>query len=145
MVFVCLSPYGLGLWLNAALCAEDGYGTVKNSQRTLNLNGEVNVTRGVDNVYSVSIFLYLRRVTVELGMSPIASRGSRCDRDTSFLLLLHPVHRSRTFVRFTDLVVNARVVQDTFRGGRFTCVDMRHNTDVSVTIQRMLSGHTSLL
>ena len=53
LVFLSLTPNGLRLRLNAALCAENRYGTIENTQGTLNLNGEVNVTRGVDDVDTV--------------------------------------------------------------------------------------------
>ena len=61
----------------------------------------------------------------------------RCGRrngDTSFLLLFHPVHGSSTFVRITDLVVHACVIQDTFCKSSLTCIDMSHNTNISGSI-----------
>ena len=53
LVFLSLTPNGFRLRLNAALCAENRYGTVENTQGTLNFNGEVNVARGVDDVDTV--------------------------------------------------------------------------------------------
>ena len=53
LVFVSLTPNGFRLRLNAALGAENGYGTVENTQGTLNFNGEVNVARGIDDVDTV--------------------------------------------------------------------------------------------
>ena len=47
---VSLSPNSLGLRLNAALGAQNRHASVQNSQGALNLNGEVDVTRGVDDV-----------------------------------------------------------------------------------------------
>ena len=32
IIFVSLTPYGLRLWLNAALCTKNGYGAVKYTQ-----------------------------------------------------------------------------------------------------------------
>jgi hypothetical protein len=49
-VVISLTPYGLGLRLNAALGAENRYRTVENSQRTLYLNGKVNVSGRIDDV-----------------------------------------------------------------------------------------------
>jgi len=46
-------PNGLRLRLYTALCAEYGNRTVEYAQGTLYLNGEVNVTRGVDDVDAV--------------------------------------------------------------------------------------------
>ena len=72
--------------------------------------------------------------------SPVTGGCSRCDRDASLLLLFHPVHRSSTFVRFTDLVVDAGVVQNTLRQCCFSRVDMGHDTDVSGPLKRVFSS-----
>ena len=50
MVIVGLMPNGLGLGLNAALGAENGNRTVQYAQRTLYLNGKVNVAPGVSMI-----------------------------------------------------------------------------------------------
>ena len=55
MIFIGLTPYCFGLGLNAALCAKNGNRTVKNSERTLNLNSEVNVSRSIYDVKTVFV------------------------------------------------------------------------------------------
>ncbi len=50
LIFVSLTPHSLRLRLYAALCAENGHRTVQNAQRTLHLNSEVHVARGIDDV-----------------------------------------------------------------------------------------------
>ena len=50
MVAIGLAPHRLGLRLDSADGAEDGTGTVEYTQRTLHLDGEIDVTRGVDDV-----------------------------------------------------------------------------------------------
>ena len=50
VVLVGLTPHGLGLGLDTLFTVEDGDGTVENTERTLHLDGEVHVTRGVDDV-----------------------------------------------------------------------------------------------
>ena len=78
VVFVSLTPNGFRLRLNTALCAQNGYRAVKHAERTLNFNGEVNVSGSVDNIDTM--------------VFPEASSSSGGDCNTSFLLLLHPVH-----------------------------------------------------
>ena len=50
VVLVGLAPHGLGLGLDALLAVEDGDGAVEDAQRALDLDGEVDVTGGVDDV-----------------------------------------------------------------------------------------------
>ena len=116
LVLVSLSPNGFGLRLNAALCTKHRDGSVKNSQRTLNFNGEVDVAGSVDDVDPV--------------LFPETCRSSGSDGDTSLLLLLHPVHGRGSVMDFADFVVDAGVKQYPLGGGRFTGVDVRHDTDV---------------
>ena len=78
-----------------ALSGQNGNGTVQNTQRTLNLNSEVNVTRGVDDVDTMAVLLEESRIVLGLGMAPIAGGSSGSDGDTTLLLLFHPVHRRR--------------------------------------------------
>ena len=117
MIMVSLSPYSLGLRLNAALGTQDSDAAVENAQRALNLNGEVNVTRSVNNVNT--------------GITPVAGGGRRGDGYTSLLLLNHPVHGSSTLVSLTYLVVDTGVKQNTFGRSGFTGVNVSHDTDIS--------------
>ena len=125
MVLVRLTPNGFGLGFNAALCTERCDRAVENAQRTLDFNGEVNVSRGVDYVYTALVFFGCAR------SRPMAGGCGGSDGYTSFLLLYHPVHSCSTVVRFTDFMVNARIIQNTFGSSGFTRIDVRHNTDVS--------------
>ena len=95
--------------------------TVENTQGTLNFNCEVNVTGGVDDVDTVTL--------------PRSCCSSRCDRDTTLLLLNHPVHGSGTFVNLTHLTVDTRVVEDSFGSRCFTSVDVSHDTDISCVFE----------
>ena len=62
---------------------------------------------------------------------PEGSRSSGGNRDTTLLLLLHPVHRSATIVYFTDLVGQTRIKEDTLRRSRLTGIDVGHDADIS--------------
>ena len=116
-IFFRLTPYSLRLRLNTTLCAENSYRTVQYAQRTLNFNGEVNVAWGVDDVNSM--------------VFPEASSSSRSNGNTSFLLLSHPVHSSRTVMCFTNFMVNTCVEQNTFCGCRFTSINVSHDTNIT--------------
>ena len=127
VVVIRLSPDRFGLRLDAAFGTEDGHAAIEHTQGTLDLNGEVHVTRGVDDV--------------DAGTFPEASgRGAR-DGDAALLLLLHPVHGGSALMGLADLVVDAGVEQNAFRRRRLAGVDVRHDTDISCVFQGILSGH----
>ena len=67
--------------------------------------------------------------------APLGGCGRARNGDTALLLLRHPVHGGRTFVHFADLVRFARVIQDAFRRGRFTGVDVRHDPYIAGVFQ----------
>ena len=120
-VLVSLTPYGLTLGLYTADSTERSDSTIEDTERALYFDGEVNVPWGVDEVD-----LVLGVVVV-----PEGSRSSGGNRDTTLLLLLHPVHRSTTIVYFTDLVGQTRIKEDTLRRSRLTGIDVGHDADVS--------------
>ena len=117
MIFVSLSPDSLGLRLDAALRAKDRHTAVQHAERTLDLDGEVHMARGVDDVDPHAL--------------PVAGRGSRGDRDAALLLLLHPVHRRRTLMGLAESVVDTGVEQDPLGRRGLACIDMRHDANVS--------------
>ena len=91
IVLVGLAPHGLGLGLNALLAVEDRDGAVEHAQGALDLDREVHVAGGVDDV--------------DLVVFPETGGGRGGDGDTALLLLLHPVHGRGAVVRLADLVV----------------------------------------
>ena len=127
LILISLSPYSFCLRFYTALCAQYSNRTVQHTQRTLNFYCEVNVSRGVDDVDSVTC--------------PVCSSCSRCDCDTTFLLLFHPVHSSGTLVGLTDLMVDTGVEQNTLGSGCLTGIDVRHDTDISGFFQGTISSH----
>ena len=139
VILVGLTPHGLRLGLHAALGAQNSHRAVQHAQGTLHLNGEVHVARGVDDVDPMAVLLESHRIVLGFGMAPITGGGSRSDGDATLLLLRHPVHGSCTIMGLADLVVNARIVQNTLGGGGFACVDMSHDTDISRHLQRNVS------
>ena len=117
MVFVRLAPHRFRLRLDAALGAEYGHRAVEHFQRALDLDGEVHVSGGVDDIDAVVL--------------PITGGRGGGDRDATLLLLRHPVHCRRALVGLTDLVVDACVVQDTLGGRRLAGVNVGHYANVA--------------
>ena len=125
LVLVSLTPYGFGLGFNAALCAESCDCAIEYAERTFNFYGEVNVSRGIDDVYTALIGLGLA------GTNPVA--GGCCGRygNAALLFLNHPVHGGLAIVNFTDFVSSAGVVKYTFGSSCLARIDMGHNADIA--------------
>src|SRR3546814_7233214 len=77
-VLVRLTPHRFRLRLHAGDAVETGDRAVQHAQRTLHLDGQIDVAGRVDDVDAVIV--------------PEARRSGRRDRDAPLLLLLHPVH-----------------------------------------------------
>ena len=115
---VGVAPVGLGLGLDAAGAAEDADAAVEHLQRAIHLDGEVDVSGGVDDVEAVVL--------------PEAGGGGGLDGDAAFLLLLHEVGGGRAVVHLTDLVDLAGELEDALGGGGLARVHVGEDTDVSV-------------
>jgi len=116
-VRVSLAPDRLGLGLDATDGAEDSNGTVKDAQRALDLDREVHVAGGVDDLDTM--------------VFPEARRRGRCDRDAALLFLDHPVHGRSTVMNLADLVRLACVEQDSLGRRGLAGVNMSHDPDVT--------------
>ncbi len=117
LVLVGLTPHGLGLGLDAGHRVEHRDRTVEHAQRALDLDREVDVAGGVDDVDAVVV--------------PDARGGGRGDGDAALLLLRHVVHGRGAVVHLTDLVALARVVEDALGRGGLARVDVGHDADVA--------------
>ena len=138
MVLVRLTPHRFGLRLDAAHGAIHHAGAVEDAHRTFHFNREVDVARGVDDVQAI-------RFPLHLHAAPEAGRGSGRNGDAAFLFLLHPVHRRSAVMHFADLVVDARVEQDTFSRGGLARVNVGRNTDIAIARNRSLTSHLRFL
>ena len=76
--------------------------------------------------------------------APESSRRGGRDRDAALLLLLHPVHRRGAFVHLADFVALARVVEDALGHGRLPGIDVGHDADVTVVIERGVRAISTL-
>ena len=110
--------YTLGLWLNTARTAEDADTTVEHFQGAIDLNREVHVSRGIDDVEAVVI--------------PETSRCSGLNGDPALLLLIHEVSRSRTIMHLTDLMNLTGELENALGRGGLAGIDVGEDADVSV-------------
>jgi hypothetical protein len=90
------------------------------------------VSRGVDDVDAV------------LGTKarPEGRRRGGRDRDAALLLLLHPVHRRGAFVHLADFVRLAGVVQNALGRSRLTGIDVGHDADIAIVVERGVASHS---
>ena len=119
--FVGITPVSFGLRFYAARTTKYPDTTIEYFERSINFDGEVNVSRRINNVESV--------------VSPESGCGSRLNGDAPFLLLLHEIRCCRTVVHFTNLVNLACQLQDSFCGCGFTSVNVGKNTDISIVCE----------
>ena len=126
LVAIRLAPHRFGLGLDALFAVENRDAAVEDKERALNLDGEIDVPRRVDDVDAVRIALVEARHRL-----PKARGGGACDGNAALLLLGHPVHRGRAIVDLADLMVDARVVEDPFRRGCLARINVRHDPDIS--------------
>jgi len=115
-VLVGLVPDGLRLRLHALHGGEDHDGAVENPEAALDLDREVHVPRGVDDM--------------DLVVAPVAGGHGGRDGDPPLLLLGHPVHDGLAVVDLAHLVGLARVVENPLRDRRLPRVDVGDDPDV---------------
>ena len=127
VVFLSLAPYGLRLRLDTAAGSQNCHSAIEDAQGALNFYRKVHMARRINDVDTMVL--------------PMAGRRSRRDRDAALLLLDHPVHRSRTIMNLTDLVVDTRVEEDTLSSRRLTGIDVSHDTDITRFLKGILSCH----
>ena len=114
---VGLPPDRLGLGLDPRDPAEHHHRPVEHAQRALDLDGEVDVAGGVDQV--------------QLVVAPLDGGGGRRDGDAALALLRHPVHLGLAVVHLADLVDASGVEQEPLADGGLAGVDVRDHPDVA--------------
>src|SRR5262249_39675222 len=72
---------------------------------------------------------------------PETGGRGRGDRDAPLLLLLHPVHGGGALMDLTDLVVLAGVIKDALGRCRLPGIDVGHDADVAIAVERGFTGH----
>ncbi len=139
---VCLvgvAPVGLRLRLNAGNTVKHDDGAVEHAHGALHLCGEVDVSRGVDDVEAV----LLRHVLLILlgGLAPETGDGSRGDGDAALALLLHPVGGRLALVHLADFVLRTGVEEHALGRGRLARVNVGNDAEVSHFLQWIISFH----
>src|SRR5690606_10406055 len=99
-------------------------------------DSEVHVAGGVDDVEAV---------LHAIARLPRRSRGCRCDGDTAFLLLLHPVHGRSAIMGLAHLMVLARVIEDALGRGRLAGIDVSHDAEITIKLDSGFACHEVLL
>src|SRR5208282_2666469 len=100
---------------------------VEHAQRALDFDGEIDVSRRVDNIDAV--------------VAPEARGSGRRDGDAALLLLHHPVHRRSAFVHLADLVVDAGVEEHALGSGGLAGIDVGHDADIAHPFYQSLTSH----
>ena len=134
LVLVRLAPHGFRLRLHATDRAIHHACAIEHAHRALDLDREVDVAGGVDDVHPVLGELAVHAL-------PEAGRGGRGDRDAALALLLHPVHDGRAVVHLAQLVGDAGVEEDPLRRRGLAGVDVRRDPDVPVAFDGGLASH----
>ena len=117
------------LRLNAAYGTEDQHRAVQHPEGTFDLDGEIHMPRGVDDV--------------DLMVQPGAERRRRGDGDASLLFQLHGVHGRADAVFALDVVDGVNpfcIEQYPLRQGGLPRVDMGADPDIPDIFQFV--GHT---
>src|SRR5690554_4964758 len=76
--------------------------------------------------------------------TPLCCCSSRSDRNSTFLLLLHPVHLGSTFVSFSQLMNTTRIKEYTLRSSCFSGINVCHDSNITIFVQGELSRHFCL-
>ena len=126
-IAVALAPDRLGLRLHALVGVEHADGAVEHAQRAFDLDGEVDVAGRVDDV--------------EPFIVPERGGRGRGDGDAALLLLLHPIHGRGALVHLAHLVALAGVIENALGRGRLAGVDVGHDAEVAVVLDRVGAGH----
>ena len=122
LVLLGLAPHLLGLGLNTADRAVEGDRTVENAERTLHLSREVHVSGSINQREAV--------------LPPRHAGRGGLNRDAALLFLNHEVHRRRAIVHFADLVVLARIVEDSLGCRGLAAVNVRHDAEIAHMVER---------
>jgi hypothetical protein len=93
---------------------------IEHAQGALDLGREIHVAGCVNNI--------------DTDVAPGACSRSGCNRDSAFLLLLHPIHRRSALMDLSDAVRASGIEQDALRRSGLAGIDVGHNADISATL-----------
>jgi hypothetical protein len=135
VVVVGEAPVGLRLRLDTGHAIEYHDRTVQHAQRTIHLDGEVDVPRGVDQV--------------DLLVAPEGGNGGALDGNAALLFLFQVVRGRRGLqilgvMDIDDRVLAARVIQDALGRRRLAGVDVGDDADVADVGKGGCAGHNEV-
>ena len=128
-IAVGLAPDRFRLGFYPVHCRKQCHEPVEYAHGTLHLNSEIHVSGGIDDVELI-LFRIRGGFTLCGRVIPETSYRCRCDGDSAFLLLLHPVCGGSAVMHLTDLVRHTRVIKDTLGSGRFAGIDVGSNPEI---------------
>jgi len=121
VIFIRLPPDGFALGFDSFSCGEDNDSAVEYAERAFDFGGEVNMSRRVDQIKSMFF--------------PIEGNAGGLNGDASFLFFGIVVGNGGALVDHSDFVYEVGVEEHPFGNGRFSCVDVGDNADVSDVLQ----------
>ena len=107
-------------------------------RQSLNFDGEINVPRCVNNVYTMLVVLTIHTV-------PETSRRSRGNRNSSLELLLHTIHHRGTIVYFPDFMGYSSIKKYALSGCGLSRIYVSCYTYIAITAKGVLSRHSFTL
>ena len=118
MESIRLSPHRFRLRLDAGDGVENDDSTIQDTERALDLKGEINVTRSINQIDEVLL--------------PLERNGSCVDGDASFSFLRHPIHYGVARVNGTNGSCKrvTSVVEHSLSHGSFSGIDVSENANV---------------
>ena len=126
-VLVRLAPDRFRLRLDAGHGIEDRDRPVKDPERAFHFDREIHVAGRVDDIDAVVV--------------PEAGGRGRGDGDAAFLFLFHPVHGRGALVHLADFVGPPGIKKNALGRRRLARIDVGHDADITVTIERSGAGH----
>jgi len=76
-----------------------------------------------------------------VAVDPETGGRGRRDRDAALSFLIHEVHGRGAVMDFADLVGLAGVIEDPLGRRRLAGIDVGHDAEVAVVLDRVLAGH----
>ena len=131
VVFGGLAPDRLGLRLHARHAAEHRDRAVQHAHGTLHFGGEIDVSRGVNNIDAVAGAGEKLLQALLLLLRPQTRHGGRGDGDAPFALLLHPIGHRVAVIHVADSVDQAGIKENALGGRGLARVDMRGNANIA--------------
>jgi hypothetical protein len=110
-------------------------GAVQNAQATIDLDGEIDVPRGIDEI--------------DFLVAPERGHGRALNRDAAFLFLLQIIGGRRGLqilgvVNIDDGVLTPRVIQDALGRRGLAGVDVSDDADIADIGKRRCAGHSKV-